>query len=135
MGNVLASAMEAEIGYLFFNFQIGAAMCMTLIEMGYAQPPTPTVTDSATEDGFVNDNIRQRRSQAIDMRFYWVRYRDIQGKFLVYWMDVEHNLADYFTKHHPTSLHKSQRSIYLVPTADVRKYACYMSPIDLLGCV
>ena len=50
-------------------------------------------------------------------------------------MSVEHNVADYFTKNHPTSHHRSQRSIYLVPTADASKYACYMSTIDLLGCV
>ena len=39
------------------------------------------------------------------MQFYWFRDRVIQGKFLVYWMAGEHNLAYYFTKHHPTSHH------------------------------
>ena len=103
--------------------------------MGHSQPPTPAVMDSATGDGFFNDNIPQRRSRAIDMCFYWVIDRVRRGQFLVYWMAVEHNLADYFTKHHPTSHHQSQQGIYLVPTVDASKYACYMSPIDLLGCV
>ena len=115
MRNVLASATEEELGALFVNYQIGAAMRMVLIEMGQAQPPTPAVTDSATGGGFFNDNIRQRRSISIDMRFYWVRDRVKQGKFLVYWIYGEHNLADYFTKHHPTSHHRAQRIIYLVP--------------------
>ena len=78
---------------------------MDLIEMGHAQPSTPAVTYSATGDGFDNDNIRQRRSRSIDMRFYWVRDRVRQGKFLVYWIAGKHILADYFTKHHPTSHH------------------------------
>ena len=69
------------------------------------------------------------------MRFYWVRDRVRQEPFLVYLMAGEHNLADYFTKQHHTSHHRAQRSIYLVPTADASKYACYMSPIDLRGCI
>ena len=78
---------------------------MVLIEMVHAQPPTPSVTDSTTGEVFVNNNIRQRCSRAIDMRFYWVRDRVRQGKFMVYWMAIEHNLAEYFTNHHPTSHH------------------------------
>ena len=103
---VLASAMKAELGSLFVNCQRGAATRVALLEMGHAQPPTPSVTYSATGYGFVNDNIIQRRSRAIDMRFCWVRDRVRQGRFLVHWMAGEHNLADYFTKHHPTSHHK-----------------------------
>ena len=131
MINVLASAMKAELGSLFVNCHRGAAMLMVLIEMGHAQPPTPEVIDSATGDGFVNDNICQSRSRAVDMPLYWVRDRSRQGQFLVYWMAVEHNLADYFTKHHPTSHHRSQQSIYIFPTLGPIMYACYMSPIDL----
>ena len=67
--------METELLVLFVNYQRGAATRMALIEIGHAQPPTQAVMESATEDGFVNDNIRQRRSRAIDMQFYWVRYR------------------------------------------------------------
>ena len=107
---------------------------MFLVEMGHVQPPIPAVTDNATGDGFVNDKIFQRRSRAIDVRFYWVRDRVRQRQFLVHLIDGEHNLARYFTNHHPTSHHQSQRSIYLVPTVDASKYSCYMSPIDLLGC-
>ena len=105
--NILASAMESELGALFFNFQRGTAMTMALIEMGHPQPPTPEVTYSAIGDGFFNDNILQRHSRAIDMRFYCVREIVRQGKFLVDWMAGEHNLADYFTKYHPTRHHKS----------------------------
>ena len=97
--------MESELVSFFFNYHRGAATRMALIDMGHAQPPNPEVMDSTTGDGFFNDNIRQRRSRAIYIRFYWVRDRVRQGKFLVYQMDVEHNIADYFTKHHPTSHH------------------------------
>ena len=57
MRNVLASAMEAELGAFFLNCKIGASMRMRIIEMGHAQLPTPAVTYSATGDGILNDNI------------------------------------------------------------------------------
>ena len=97
--------MEAELGALVVNFQRGAATRMALIEMVHTQPTTPAVNDSTTGDVLVNDNIRKRRSRAIDMRFYWVRDRVRQGQFLVYWMAGEHNLEEYFTNHHPTRHH------------------------------
>ena len=129
--NVLASAMEAELGALFVHWQRGAVTRMTLIKMDHGQPPTSAVPDSSTVDEFNNDNIRQWHSRTIGMLFYWVRDRVRQGKFLVYCVAREHNLAEYFTKHHPTIHHRSQRSTYPVPVLYDSKYACYMSHIDL----
>ena len=82
MINVLASAMEAELGALFVNCQRGADTHMDLIEMGHSQPPTPAVTDSDTGNGFFNENTRQKRSRTTNMRYYWVIDRAKQGKFL-----------------------------------------------------
>ena len=131
MRNVLSSTMGAEPGTLFVKCQRGTSTGMALIKMGHAHPPTPSVTDSATRDGFVNGNILQWRSRSIDKKFYWVRDRVRQRKCVVYWMAGEHNLEDYFTNHYPTSHHQAQRSTYIVPTVDSSKYSCYMSPIDL----
>ena len=100
---------------------------MELTEMGHAQPPTPSVTDNAIGYVFINDNIRQRSSRSIDMQFYWVRDRVRRGQFLVYCMNVEHNLAEYFTKHHPTSHHCLKISTYIVLTVESSKSALYMS--------
>ena len=113
--------MEAELGAIFVNFQRVTAMCMALTEMGCAQPPNPEVTYNATEDIFINYNIRQRRSISINVLFYCVRDRFRQRKFLVYWVSGEQNLADYFTKNHPTSHHRFKRSTYIVPVVDARK--------------
>jgi predicted transposase YdaD len=57
--------------------------------------------------------MKQRRSKAIDMRFYWIRDRVRQGKFIIYWRHRALNKADYFTKHHPVSHHQQIRSSYL----------------------
>ena len=96
--------------------------------MDHQQPPKLVVTDSATSGGFVNDNIRQQISRAIDMILYWVHGRARRGHYLVYWERVKDNLDDYFTRHHPTKHHRATRGTYLVPTDDSSKNVYYQVP-------
>ena len=71
----MASAAEAEVGALFVNGQDAIPLRNTLIELGHPQPPTPIQTDNSTAAGFANDTIKQKRSKAMDMRFYWIKDR------------------------------------------------------------
>jgi hypothetical protein len=114
MANVMASATEAEFGALFHNARDAVPLRTALIEMGHPQPATPIQTDNACAAGLSNETVKQRRSKAIDMRFYWIRDRIKQGQFLVYWAPGTDNLADYFTKHHSPAHHKLMRSRYLL---------------------
>jgi hypothetical protein len=84
-----------------------------LIELGFPQDATPIQTDNNTASGIANDTVKQRRSKAMDMRFYWIRDRVRQDQFLIYWSKGSDNLADYFTKHHPVSHHRAMRPVYL----------------------
>ena len=61
----------------------------------------------------MNGTFRQRRSKAIDMRFYWLKDRVTQKMFKVYWTPGKVNLADYFSKHLPASHIKKVRKLYL----------------------
>ena len=81
--------------------------------MGHPQPPTPIQADNACAVGIANDTVKQKRSKAIDMRFYWVRDRVRQNQFIIYWQKGSDNVADYFTKHHSPSHHRRMRSRYL----------------------
>jgi hypothetical protein len=54
----------------------------------------------------------------MDMRFHWLRCRDAQGQFRYYWRPGTQNLADYFTKHHPATHHKSVRPTILTAVND-----------------
>ena len=46
------------------------------------------------------DTVKQNRSKAIDMRFYWrLKCRQQQQQFKIYSAPGRVNLADYFTKH------------------------------------
>jgi hypothetical protein len=80
-----------------------------LEELGHEQPPTPMVTDNSAASGIANDSVKQRRSKAMDMRYYWIRDRVRQGQFLVYWRRGSTNRADYYTKHHPAKHHQAVR--------------------------
>ena len=73
MMNVMASAAEAEVGGLFINGQGACPLCMALEEMGHPQLPTIIVTNNQWAEGIANETVKQKRSKAIDMRFYWIR--------------------------------------------------------------
>jgi len=104
--NVMASAAEAELGALFSNALEVLPMRQCLKELGHPQPATPIKTDNSTAQGIINNTIKQKRSKAMDLRFYWLRDRTKQGHFHIYWEPGQHNLADLPTKHHPGSHHK-----------------------------
>jgi hypothetical protein len=43
--------------------------------MGHPQLATPIQTDNECAPGIVNNTVKQRRSKAIEMRFYWIKDR------------------------------------------------------------
>ena len=106
--HVMASAAEAELGSMFINAKEGEVLITSLEEMGHPQGPTPIQKDNSTASGIINETVKQRRSKAIDMRFYWVRDRCKQKHFLVYWEPGKYNTGDYHTKFHYPSHHKKQ---------------------------
>jgi len=137
MRNVVSSAAEAELGALFLNGKDACPLRIALTELGHPQPATPIQTDNSTAAGIANDTVKQKRSKAIDMRFYWIRDRVRQGQFRIFWRKGSLNKADYFSKHHPASHHRAIRSTYLYSaSAPSRNYfdllaASELSPQDL----
>jgi hypothetical protein len=114
MKNVMAAASEAEIGALFHNGQEGSYMRQLLLELGHAQQqPTRITMDNSTADRFANQRTKLKRSKAMDMRFFWIQDKVQDGQFAIHWQHGEHNHADCFTKHHPTSHHIKMRPVYL----------------------
>jgi hypothetical protein len=92
--HVMSSAAEAEIGAVFINAKEGAVLRSTLEELGHKKPPIPMETDNTTATGYINGTIKQKRTKAMDMRFYWIKDRVKQGQFNVYWGPGFQNLAD-----------------------------------------
>ena len=71
----MASAAEAELGALFLNCQEAVPIRIMLEEMGHTQTPTPVQVDNSTALGIATGTIKQRKSKAMDMLFYWIRDR------------------------------------------------------------
>jgi hypothetical protein len=105
---VLASATEA-----FFNAKDGVLCCTILEEMGHPQPPTPLQVDNSCAVGIINNTVKQRRSRAIDMRFYWLKDRECQMQFRIFSKPGKDNEGDSHTKHHPALHHRRARPLYL----------------------
>jgi hypothetical protein len=111
--HVMSSAAEAELGAVFINAKEGAVLRTTLEELGHKQPLTPMETDNTTATGYSNGTIKQKRTKAMDMLFYWIKDRVKLGQLQIYWGPGYQNLADYFTKHHSPAHHKRIRKVYI----------------------
>ena len=109
------------------NAQEAIPIRQCLEDLGHPQGPTPINTDNATAHGIVNNTMKQKRSKAMDMRFYWMRDRIGQNQFKVQWRPGKNNLADYHTKHHTGQHHQTVRPIYL--------YDPKQSPTSVQGCI
>lgn len=125
--NVMSSATESEFAGLFYNARDAVPLRITLIEMGHPQPPTPIQTDNSTANGIANGTVKQRKSKAMDMRFYWIQDRIRQKQFHVYWAPGSQNRADYQTKRHPTSHHRAMRPVFLHSAKQVANNARYQA--------
>jgi len=68
----MSSAAEVEIVSVHINCQDAIPIRNTLFELNYLQPPTPVQVDNTTAVGFINKEIKQKRTKSIDMRFYWL---------------------------------------------------------------
>jgi hypothetical protein len=104
---VMSSTVEAELGALFINAKTTVSMRQMLIELGHPQPRTPMQIDNATAHALLTNKILPKALKAMDMCFHWLRCRDPRGQFRYYWRPGTQNLADYFTKHHPATHHRS----------------------------
>jgi hypothetical protein len=113
IGQVVASAFEAEYAALFLCGQSAEAIRTTLAELGYPQQPTVIICDNTSAVGIVNHTNQQCKSKAIDMRYHWIRDRSDQGHFKVLWYPAKYNLADYFTKAHPVYHVKALRKYFV----------------------
>jgi hypothetical protein len=110
---VVSYVAEAKFGALFVNAKEGTITRTTLAEMGHSQEATELNTENTTSDSITNNTVHQKRSKAMDMRFYWVKDRVEQDQFNVGWAPGDTNMGGYFTKHHSPAHHKRMIPYYL----------------------
>eukprot|EP00804_Cyclotella_cryptica_P015223 CCRYP_000751-RA/>CCRYP_000751-RA protein AED:0.35 eAED:0.36 QI:0/0/0/1/1/1/3/0/419 len=83
--HVMASATEAELAALNILAREAVFIRIILEELGHTQPATPLQTDNSTGEGDVNGKVQPKRTKAMDMRFHWLRDRECQDQFRIYW--------------------------------------------------
>ena len=110
---VVASAAEGELGAMFMNARLATSYRACLQNLGWPQPPTVLIGDNKCATGIANDTVKQKRSRAMDRRFFWIVDRVKQGQFDVQWQPGVTNLADYLTKLHPAKHHRFFRKFFV----------------------
>jgi hypothetical protein len=93
--HVMTSATEAELAALYIMAREAVYIRIILEEMGHKQPPTPLQTDNSMAEAVINGKIQPKQTKAMDMRFHWLRDRECQEQFCIYWRPGKLNYADY----------------------------------------
>ena len=110
---VASSAAEAELGAIFVNTKEARILWLTLQELGHPQPQTPIHGNNTTVIGILNNMIKQQRSLAMEMQYYWLLYQMAPQYFKFYYQPDLENLADYHTKHHLWQIHQNVQPYYI----------------------
>jgi hypothetical protein len=109
---VMSSTTEAKLGALYTTAKEMVPLRQTLIKMGWMQPCTPIQTDNPTAVGITNLTIVPQKTKSMDLRLWWLRFKESQQQFCYYWDKGSHNWTDNHTKHHPPIYHEANRSIH-----------------------
>ena len=64
-------------------------------------------------DAVVNRKVQPKRTKVMDMRLHWLRDREFQELFRIYWMPGKINYADYWIEHNTAKHNKNTRKEFL----------------------
>ena len=110
---VMNSAQESKTGAGFVTARPLVPVRITLTKLGHPQGPTPLHFDNQCAKGILTDEIKQKCSKDMDMRFYWLQDRVWQQQFKIYWKLGACNDGDYITEYKPTKHHIMIRHKYV----------------------
>ena len=111
----MTSATNSELAALYIMVSDAVYIRIILEEMRHNHQPTPLQTENAMLDTVCNGKIQLKIMKAMDMRFHWLRDREFQKLFRIYWRQGESNYGDYWTKHHPSAHYKNTKAEFLTP--------------------
>jgi hypothetical protein len=131
---VAASTAEAELGALSLNAQETKVLQLILTELGHPQPPTPIHIDDTTTVGIVNNTIKQQRSGAMEMRYFWLLDGKMQRYFKFNYQSGFKNLGNYPSKHHTANIHQHVRPYYVHMNNSPTLLPSAMKPSTCRGC-
>ena len=65
-----------------------------LIPLYHKQPATTPKIENSTTEGFINLGMKPKRSKIWDMKWHWLRDKEVLEKLIVYRDKVTNNNAD-----------------------------------------
>ena len=113
--HVMTSATESELASIYIMAREVVYIRIIIEELGHKQPPTSLQTDNSMADAVCNGKVHTKITKAMDMIFHFLRDRECQQQFRIYWRLGKSNYVDYWTKHHPAKHHKNTRKEFLTP--------------------
>ena len=69
---VMSSAADAECGSLYINASDAVHFIIILWGLEHQHRPVPIKTDNSTADGIMNRTMKRKRSEAFDMKHWWL---------------------------------------------------------------
>lgn len=108
---VMTSATEAKLAALYIMAKEAIYVRIILEELGHTQPPTPMQTDKLApkESSTTKSNLNAQKQWI----FPWLRDRQCQDQFRIFWKPGKLNYADYWTKHHAAKHHQAVRPEFI----------------------
>ena len=119
MKHMVSSVTEAELAALYTVARDAVYIRIILEELVHNQPLTPLQTDNSMTEAVINGKVQLKRTKAMDMRFHWLRGRECQEQFRIYWRPGKVNYADYWTKHHAATHQQNVRKEFFNTTHSV----------------
>ena len=83
--HVAATEVEVQLGVSFNKARILKRICLTLIELGYPQPPTPLHNDNSIASGIVTNTVKRQISQAMYICYFLLLDQVDQCIFALQW--------------------------------------------------
>ena len=93
-----AHIVEAEYGSAFECGQATYPTISTLESLGHPQDPIKFFGDNEIAIGVSNDEVKVKRSKAIEKSYHWFKDKCEIGEFLSIHIPGDLNVSDYFTK-------------------------------------
>ena len=81
---VVSSAAEAKTFGIFNNGKTDIGMQPALITLGHKQPATPLKPEKYTIEVFLNLGIKPKHSKPWDIKWHWLRYKEVLDQLIVY---------------------------------------------------
>ena len=81
--------------------------------MDHKQPETHLKIDNSTTGVFLKSGMKPKHPKTRDIKWYWLRDKEVLDQLIVYWYRGTNNENDYFTKHHPQIHHRQMKPCYI----------------------